>query len=206
MNLSDFTGYILAGGKSSRMKRDKAFLKIGKRTFLENAVEILKPNCERLKIVLNKSQTHFIEQLPDNIPHIFDIYENCGALGGIHAAFKDCKTKFAIILAVDLPFIISEAIEKLCELAVNSKDFSAIVPRQNDDRLQPLCAVYRVEDCLPTIENRLINNSSFAVRDFINRLPRLFVSQEKIFIDEQKNLFYNVNEPNEYYPIKNLNI
>ena len=38
----NFTGYILSGGKSSRMGADKAFLKIGEKTFLENAVEILK--------------------------------------------------------------------------------------------------------------------------------------------------------------------
>ena len=111
-----FTGYILAGGKSSRMGRDKAFLKIGEKTFLENAVEILTPVCKQVKIVLNKSQTHFIEKLPEGISHIFDIHENRGAVGGIHAAFQDCKTEFAVILAVDLPFVTSEAIEKLCEI------------------------------------------------------------------------------------------
>ena len=205
MILSDFTSYILAGGKSSRMKRDKAFLEIGGKTFIENAARILAPVCGQTKVVLNRSQTHFIEQLPDEVPHIFDIYENRGALGGIHAALKNCETEFSVILAVDLPFVTSEAIEKLCKIAVNSKDFSAIVPRQNDERLQPLCAVYRVNACLPKIENCLDNKSSNAVRNFINHLSCLFVSQEKNFIDENKNLFYNVNEPNEYDPIKNLN-
>ncbi len=90
---NDFTGYILAGGKSSRMGRDKAFLKIGEKTFLENAVEILKPNCDQVKIVLNKSQNHFIEKLPDGISHIFDIHENRGALGGIHAAFQRLRNR-----------------------------------------------------------------------------------------------------------------
>ena len=142
---NDFTGYIFAGGKSSRMGADKAFLKIGEKTFLENAVEILKSNCDQVKIVLNKSQTHFIEKLPDGISYIFDIHENRGALGGIHAAFQDCETEFAVILAVDLPFVTSEAIEKLCEIILREKDFSAIVPRQTDGRFQPLCAVYRVK-------------------------------------------------------------
>ena len=61
-NRQNFTGYILAGGKSSRMKRDKAFLEIGGKTFLENAFSALAPNCKRVKIVLNPAQKHFIEK------------------------------------------------------------------------------------------------------------------------------------------------
>src|SRR5438045_1162415 len=101
---SRFTGYILAGGKSSRMGKDKAFLKTSDKTFLERAINALSSICENhVKIILNQNQTDLIEKLPPNIPYIFDIFENRGALGGIHTALKNCKTKFAIILAVDLP-------------------------------------------------------------------------------------------------------
>ncbi|MEO8071960.1 MAG: molybdenum cofactor guanylyltransferase [Acidobacteriota bacterium] len=189
----DFTGYILAGGKSSRMGRDKAFLKIVERTFIENAVEILKANCEQVKIVLNKSQKHFIEKLPAEIPHIFDIYENRGAPGGIHAALKDCETEFAIILAVDLPRVNGEAIEKLCSIAVDSTDFSAIVPRQPDGRLQPLCAVYRAEDCLPKLEEILLKNNSASARDFLEIVKINII--ESADLSDYYYLFANINYP-----------
>lgn len=192
-----FTGYVLAGGKSSRMKRDKAFLKIGEKTFIENAVETLKTDCEQLKIVLNKFQTHFIEKLPAGIPHIFDIYEDCGANGGIHAALMDCKTEFAVILAVDLPFVTSEIIKKLCGIAANSKEFSAIVPRQNDKRLQPLCAVYRVADCLAKLEKILSKNDSASVKDFLETIRVKKIDAENL--GSNKNLFANINRPHDLY-------
>ena len=191
-----FTGYILAGGKSSRMGTDKAFLKIGDKTFLENAVEILAPVCEQVKIVLNKSQNHFIEKLPDGISHIFDIHENRGAPGGIHAAFQNCETEFAVILAVDLPFVTSETIEKLCEIILLEKDFSAIVPHQNDKRLQPLAAVYRVKNCLPKLENVLSEDKTLSVKNFLETLDIKIVGANDLSEDE--NLFVNINSPTDF--------
>lgn len=197
---SDFTGFILSGGKSSRMGRDKAFLKIGGKTFLENAFEILKPNCEQVKIALNVSQTHFIEKLPAGISYIFDIFEGRGALGGIHAALKDCETEFAVILAVDLPFVTSHAIEKLCEIANNSKKVSAIVPRQNDEKWQPLCAVYRVKDCLPKAEELLSKNESVSVRDFLSVLELKIIESKSL--SHRENLLKNINSPVDFLSIK----
>jgi molybdopterin-guanine dinucleotide biosynthesis protein A len=191
-----FTGYILAGGKSSRMGADKAFLKIGEKTFLENAVEILKPNCEQIKIVLNKSRNHFIKKLPVGVSHIFDIHENRGALGGIHAAFENCQTEYAVILAVDLPFVTSEAVGKLCEIILCEKDFSAIVPRQRDKRLQPLCAVYRSKDCLNQLKEILSNNEPASVRDFLKKIETKIIEAD--ILDKNQDLFLNVNNRSEY--------
>ena len=192
----NFTGFVLAGGKSSRMGKDKAWLEINGKTFLENAVDVLRPACSSIKIVLNQSQHHFIEKIPDDIPHIFDIYENRGALGGIHAALTDCETELAIILAVDLPFVSRQAIEKLGEVALDSKDFSVIVPRQIDGRLQPLCAIYRVQDCLPKLEELLDGNDSASVRDFLKSIIVRIIKQS--CLSDDRNLFLNVNNQSEF--------
>lgn len=175
------------------MGADKAFLKIGEKTFLENALETLTPVCKQVKIVLGKSQTHFIEKLPTGISYIFDIFENRGALGGIHAALKTCPTGFAVILAVDLPFVTSEAIQNLCEIARNSKDFSAIVPRQNDERLQPLAAVYRAKDCLPKLEEILSKNESVSVSKFLETLEVKIIESKSL--SKKENLLKNINSP-----------
>lgn len=190
-----FEGFVLAGGKSSRMKRDKAFLQIGKKNFIENAVEVLASVCEQVKIVLNKSQTHFIEKLPNEIPYIFDIYQNRGANGGIHAALNDCETEFAVILAVDLPFVTGETINKLCEIALDSKEFSAIVPRQNDNGLQPLCAVYRVADCLTKLEEILLKDDSASVKEFLETIRVKEIEAKNL--GSNKNLFANINRPHD---------
>jgi molybdenum cofactor guanylyltransferase len=196
-NFSDFSGFVLAGGKSSRMKTDKAFLKFGGETFLARAASALETVCEsRVKIVLNRNQTHFINRLPPAIPYLFDVFENRGALGGIHAALKNCPTKFAIILACDLPFITNEVIKNLAEIALDFDEFPAVVPRQTDERLQPLCAVYRAPVCLPKLEKYLSENSSNAVKDFLNLINAKVIEAD--LMDASENLFFNVNYPFEY--------
>ncbi|MCB1023640.1 MAG: molybdenum cofactor guanylyltransferase, partial [Acidobacteria bacterium] len=158
-DINNFSGYVLAGGRSSRMGRDKAFLEINGKTFLQNAIEILSPVfASRVKVVLNRQQTHFIEKLPAGIAHIFDIYENRGPLGGIHASFMDCKTKFAVILAVDLPLVKPGLIEALSTRAVGNRA-DAVVPIQSETGLkQPLCGVYRVASCVTPLEVILKSN------------------------------------------------
>ena len=191
-----FDGYVLAGGKSSRMKTDKAFLEIGGETFLARASRTISSVCEnRVKIILNKTQTSFIERLPDRVPHIFDVYENHGALGGIHAALQDCQSKWAIILAIDLPLLTSEAVESLTIIALEPKDFAAFVPMQKDGRPQPLCAVYRTKDCLPKLESLTNETDSASVRDFLKLVPTCFVGQDELPTNTGRDIFFNVNHP-----------
>lgn len=178
------------------MGRDKAFLNIGDKTFVENAFDALKLNCSQVKIVVNKSQTHFIEKLPSNTPYIFDRFENRGALSGIHAALKDCETEFAVILAVDLPFVTSEAIKNLIQIALKFEEFSAFVPRQFDGRLQPLCAVFRVKDCLSQLEKILSKNESSSVRDFLETIENKIIEAGNL--SKNVNLFANVNYPQDF--------
>ena len=196
--MKDFTGYILAGGKSSRMGADKFALKIGGETFLERAVQTLKPACATVKIVLNQTQ----KNIETNLEILCDIHENRGALGGIHAAFTNCETKFAVILAVDLPLVTGDAIKKICTIAIESEDFSAIVPRQRDNKIQPLAAVYRVDVCLPKVEEILSNNKSASMRSFIETIETKFIEADSLSADE--NLFFNVNCPPDLDKINKL--
>ncbi len=171
------------------MGRDKAFLEIDGKTFLQNSVEILKPVCEnRIKIVLNTKQTHFIGRLPENVAHIFDTHNNRGPLGGIHSALKDCKTEFAFILACDMPLVTNDAIVGLAAAALTS-DCDAIVPRQPNEMLQPLCAVYRPPRSTLLIDRIINDHTNASVRKYISLLKTVSL----IFDDAQ--LFFNANEP-----------
>ena len=202
MNFDDFSGFVLAGGKSSRMETDKAFLQIDGETFLTRAVSMLHDVVEnRVKIVLNHAQNNFIEQFPSNVAPVFDIYENRGALGGVHAALTNCATKYAIVLAVDLPFVTSEIIEKLAEITLSSNKFIAVVPRQNDERLQPLCAVYHARYCLPTLENLMDENEYASANDFLELIAPRIIAQNKLTADDSKDIFFNVNRPTDFEQI-----
>ena len=185
---SDFTGYVLVGGKSSRMGKDKYALEIGDETFLSRAVKTLAPVCASVKIVLNQTQN-----IETSLEIVRDVYPNRGALGGIHAALANCETKYAITLAVDLPFVTTGAIEKLTEFALASNKFLAFVPRQTDERIQPLCAGYRANYCLPTLEKLLDENESASVRDFLEMIYPKYIDQN--CLSDDKDLLHNVNFP-----------
>jgi molybdopterin-guanine dinucleotide biosynthesis protein A len=188
MNHHLFTGFVLAGGKSSRMGKDKYSLEIGGETFLARAVNVLTPVCEAVKIVLNEEQT-----IDTSRPVVRDIFARRGALGAIHAALTGCANKFALILAVDLPLVSAEALENLENIALSSNKYIAFVPRQTNHRAQPLCAVYRAKYCLPALEKLLAENDSASVSDFLDLIFPKYIDAERLSADE--NLLFNVNSP-----------
>ena len=194
-----FSGYVLAGGKSSRMGADKAFLKFGNETFLNNAVKNLETVCgKRVGVILNQLQTDFIEKIPPQTQLIFDTYKNRGAPGGIHAALKNCASEWAIILACDLPFVTSEAVAALCGIALESdENICAVIPQQFDGKLQPLCGIYRPQLCLAKLENLLQTRSSPSARDFLKLILVNLVDATAILRDTGS-LFLNVNTQEDY--------
>ena len=76
---------------------------------------------------------------------------------------------------------------------LDKKDFSAVVPRQKDSKIQPLTAVYRVDVCLPKVEEILSKNNSASVRSFIQTVETKFIEAD--FLSADENLFFNVNCP-----------
>src|SRR3974390_477672 len=90
-------GFLLAGGKSSRMGVDKAFLKFDGRSLLERGVEALHRVCPVVAIVGEASKFSNC-----GVAVVEDIYRNCGPLGGIHAALTHAPAELNLMLAVDM--------------------------------------------------------------------------------------------------------
>jgi molybdopterin-guanine dinucleotide biosynthesis protein A len=194
----NFTGFVLAGGKSSRMGTDKSALRLDGETFLERAVNALKPVCESVVIVLNQSQT-----IETDLPVVRDIYPERGALGAIHAAFKNCPTKFAVVLAVDLPRVSTEALENLQNFATASNKYIAFVPRQANGRPQPLCAVYRARFCLPPLEGLLSEHDSASVRDLLELIAPKYIDETRLSAEAE--MLFNVNYPEDLEKLGMMN-
>jgi molybdopterin-guanine dinucleotide biosynthesis protein A len=188
---TDFTGYVLAGGRSSRMGTDKYALELAGETLLTRAGNTLETACGRVRIVLNERQN-----IEPRFTVVRDIFEARGALGGIHAALADCETEFALVLAVDLPLVSSDALVKLTQIARAARNLSAVVPRQSDGRLQPICAVYRVRSCLAPLEKLLTENETAAVGRFVDLISPEIVDEKLLSANE--NLLYNVNFPADF--------
>jgi len=138
--LPDVTAFILAGGKSTRMGADKAFVMFGgrdtsNRTLLARALELARSVASDVLIVGDAAK------FAPFAPVVEDVFRECGPLGGIHAALRASRTELNLILAVDLPFVAPALLQYLIKRAGESD--AAVTVAQTGGRWQPLCAVYR---------------------------------------------------------------
>src|SRR5579871_4908863 len=91
--------FILAGGKSSRMGSDKAFLEFEGRTLLARALALARSITSDVRIVGQQEKfAHFA-------PTVADIFPDRGPLAGIHAALCSSEADLNLILAVDTPYL-----------------------------------------------------------------------------------------------------
>src|SRR5712664_4508691 len=137
-------GFVLAGGKSSRMGggpgNDKAFLEFDGQTLLDRALALMGAVCDRVAIVGDPAKfTKYGSSDYESV--VADIFPGCGPLAGIHAALLHSSAELNLMLAVDVPFVSQELLAFLFAEAGES-DAIVTVPRSGKG-LQPLCAVYR---------------------------------------------------------------
>src|ERR1700753_528520 len=153
--MSDFEGFILAGGASSRMGEDKSRLRIGGRTFVDQLAASLKPLVSRVSLVSSRD-----DAAAHGLEVVRDIHLGCGALGGIHAALAGCRASRAFVVSCDLPFVTRGLFERLEEFGIR-QGVDAVAPVQEDGRHQPLCAIYARAACL-TVAEELIREGDLA--------------------------------------------
>jgi len=179
-------GYILTGGKSSRMGADKAFLDFGGRTLLARAIAVIGEVCPNLAIVGDPAKFAASGAV------IADLYPACGPLAGIHAALLNSSAELNLMLALDVPFVSRELLAFLLG-AANETEAIVIVPRTARG-FQPLCAVYRrafaaaAEDAL-----RAGNYKIDAV--FAGITVRVIEEEELARAGFSEQMFFNVNTP-----------
>jgi molybdopterin-guanine dinucleotide biosynthesis protein A len=131
----DIAAFIVAGGKSTRMGKDKASITLGGRTLLERALATARGVTAEVRVVGDPAKFASLASTVE------DVFLDCGPLGGIHAALRASRAELNLILAVDVPFVSSALLQYLVTRA-RSSDSVVTVPRVNQRR-QPLCAVYR---------------------------------------------------------------
>lgn len=127
-------GFVLAGGRSSRMGRDKALLEIDGETLVARAVGSLKEVCAEVAIAGGGAElARFARVVPDVAP-------GCGPLGGIVSALAETPFQWNLFLAVDVPFVPKEVWRRLLGQAENSG--AAAVMARVGEQVHPLCAAY----------------------------------------------------------------
>jgi molybdenum cofactor guanylyltransferase len=183
---SQLSGFVLAGGKSTRMGQDKAAVTLNGLTLLQHALAALREVCSDVAI-LGKQELYGALG-----PVCEDIFPGCGPLGGIHAALSSSKTLFNLVIAVDTPFLSPEFLSFLVDRAIESG--AIVTTPEIDDYTQPLCTVYSLDFC-PIAEQ--------ALRQGNYKIVPLFPKDRTLVIKEAElrrfafaaDMFENLNTP-----------
>ncbi len=184
----DVAMFILAGGKSTRMGTDKAFITLDGQTLLARALAVARLVTADVRIVGDAAKFGAFA------PVVEDVFRECGPLGGIHAGLRASAAELNLMLALDLPFVSRGLIEYLIARA-RSSDAIVTVARAGGG-WQPLCAIYRRE---------FVDVAEKALLQGRYKIDTLFDMQRTQVIGEDElkaagfaaDLFRNVNTPEE---------
>ncbi len=132
-------GLVLAGGRSKRMGRDKALIRVDGETQLSRALHLLDSFVERVFVSTRVDQQDEPERRKYH--QIVDRYENLGPIAGILSALQEHSDVGWLILACDLPTIDETTIRFLLENKSTDHPFSAY-KSSHDGLPEPLCAYY----------------------------------------------------------------
>lgn len=196
-----FGAVVLAGGKSTRMGVDKAFLKYCGRTFIEIVVGRALTLTPRVVVCVGqKDRSPFEALLPKGVVVVNDEKSFGTPLAGLLTGFRVLGGGRAALLGCDMPLIRAEALRLVAELSIGH---SAAVPRWPDGEVEPLFAVYDVPATLEAAE-RALRFGELSLKGLLERLEGVrYVGVDELrAVDPALESLVNVNTPEEYRALK----
>lgn len=185
----DATGFITAGGRSSRMGIDKAWLEIDGQALIERTLASVRAVTSSVAIIANAEGYGSL-----GVPVFADRQRGVGPLEAVRVALSHTQTNRVLLIACDLPFLTPELFSFLLSIPSTSQ---AVVPLSSDNQLEPLCAIY----CKASLENveNLIERGERKMAKLFEEVPTRFVAFEEIrHLDGAHLFFENINTPEDY--------
>jgi molybdopterin-guanine dinucleotide biosynthesis protein A len=184
--MGDVSAFVLAGGQSSRMGADKAFVPLDGQSLLIRALNLAASVAPKVQILGSKSKFGGHGEVVE------DEFPDHGPLGGIHAALRHSSSELNLILAVDMPFVERRFLHHLVREA-QERTAVVTVPRVGG-QWQPLCAIYR---------RHFAELAHDALREGCNRIDALFGETTLHVLEESElegkgfsaEMFRNLNTP-----------
>ncbi|MCC6937980.1 MAG: molybdenum cofactor guanylyltransferase [Flavobacteriales bacterium] len=180
-----WTGVVLAGGKSTRMGQDKALMELDGERMLDRAVRSLRTHAREILVIGDpaKYASEHATTVPDDAP-------GKGPLGGIVTALKHARYVRLIVLACDLPLISDRLIHVLKREM--EKDFDAVVPRHSG-HIEPLVATYH-RRAIETFDRCLLKEE-LRMSTALGLVRTAYMDVEPGTNGWPKDLFKNMNSP-----------
>ena len=189
----DLTVAVLAGGKSSRMGSDKAFVRVRGRPLIEDVLEQMAGLGAETVLITNQPQAYRYL----GVPLFGDVLPDVGALGGLYSALHHSTRARTLCVACDMPFVARPLLEHLIAL---SADCDAVVPRLRAGpagglEAEPFRAVYARAACLGPIRAALDAGRRRVISFFPDVRVRFVDEPEIERFDPDHRSFFNINTP-----------
>ena len=190
---------VIAGGKSSRMGRDKRWLDLGGRSMLERCLRRI-PTVFSERFLMMEANSPDIMQLAENCGFciVTDEVQGRGPVEGLRLGLKHMSADWGLALSADMPFFSFSAIEplfiRLSEIiSKGERRIKCILPTL-DGRRQPLAGLYR---------KGLLTEIAQKIKRGERKLGAMAEAFETELVEihrytEQKEYFFNVNTKYDY--------
>lgn len=187
---SSCTPVVLAGGKSSRMGRDKAFISLAGRPVIERILEGLAEVFSLPPVIITNSPAAYVEL---GVQTEQDLVPGKGPLSGIQAGFCHSFSPYIFVVGCDMPFLQPEFIRLML---ARVQKYDAVVP-ESGGKVHPLHAVYS-RCCAAVIEDRLAQNQYKAVT-FLSQVNVFYIRPETTEMQQcAEQSLINVNTPEDF--------
>jgi molybdenum cofactor guanylyltransferase len=178
----------LAGGKSTRLGRNKLFEVIGDKSLFARVISKLALFNSEI-IVVSSEKAEIPQDIKyANIRIVQDVFPGKGSLGGIYTGLAASKTVYNLVVACDMPFLNYKLLGYFIE-AVKGFDLAAY---NMDNKFEPLHAVYS-KNCLPSIA-QLLERKNVRIIEILQMVKARIIPQSEIERIDPHNLsFFNIN-------------
>jgi molybdopterin-guanine dinucleotide biosynthesis protein A len=187
------SGIILAGGKNTRIGKNKAFIQLPTGvTILQNTLNVLQKIFPEIIIVTNQKEAYLKYNVQANAcpsgQVVEDLIKESGPIGGIFTGLCHSTSKRNFVVACDMPFVNPAVIRLLLD---EGESHDVVIPEINGE-VEPLCAVYS-KNCIPVMFEHL-QKQNLKMRQVLSKLQVKKIGTEEIDrLDPGHLSFFNIN-------------
>lgn len=185
----EITAILLAGGKSTRMKKEKGLMLLGNKTLIEHVIDALKKITNNIVIITQNPGYEIF-----GYPCYADVFQDKGPLGGIYSGLKRSLTQKNLIVGCDMPFLSEAMLTKL----IHETGEEDVLLTEHLGKAEPLFSIFD-KKCIPHIRLLIEQNQlkiTKALQNFKTRV--ISFDNEEWF---KGNEFTNINSMEE---LKNM--
>ena len=182
------TGVILAGGESTRMGKNKAFIEINGKRIIDRTVSLFREIFDDVLLVTNTP----LDYIELKVRIATDLVPGKGSLGGIYTGLFFSFSPKVFFVGCDMPFLDRRVIQYFLSLAQTAD----IVVQKTKDHWQPLHAIYP-RTLLKPIERLLQQGELTIFKAYQGLRVREVTGEELKPFDPDLHTLSNINTPEE---------